>query len=106
MSQIDVYEGDITYISFYLKDENPITGSITYHDITTANSIVFRMRKYGDTINTIEEEMDIVTGTLGYCRVLVTIPPSGTYSSEVEVFETSGHITWTGPVFNVLEALG
>jgi len=106
MNAIDVFEGDVLYLTFYLKEKDLTTGSITYYDISGANSIVFRMRKYGETVNTISSTMEIVTGSLGHCRVLTTIPSSGTYSSEIEVYEGSQHITWQGPVYNVLEALG
>jgi len=106
MSAIEVYEGDVLYLSFFLKEKDLTTGSITYHDISGASSIVFRMRKYDTSTNTISTTMEIVTGTLGYCRCLVTIPSSGTYNSEIEVYEGSQHITWEGPIYNVLEALG
>ena len=106
MSAISVTEGDVLYLSFYLKDKDPVTGSITYHDISGASSIVFRMRKYYSSSNTIETTMEVVTGTLGYCRVLVTIPTEGTFSSEVEVFEAGQNITWEGPVYVVRGELG
>jgi len=109
MSQYTLISGDIQYISFYLKEEDPTSGSITAYDLTTQNSIWFRMRSYGDITNTLSLAMSTVStpnATLGYCRVLATIPSRGTYSSEVEVFESTEHITWEGPVYIIKEALG
>jgi len=97
---------DVLYLSFYLQEKDNLTGSITYYDLSTANSIVFRMRKYGSSTNAISEPMEIVTATLGYCRVKVTVPTAGTYYSEIEVFETSQNITWTGPIYYVKRPLG
>ncbi|MEM2260855.1 MAG: hypothetical protein QXK24_00240 [Ignisphaera sp.] len=106
MNERTLTEGDILYFGFYLKDKDETTGSITYHDLSLANSVVFRMRKYGETANAIEVNMQVIEPTKGFCRVLVTVPPSGIYLSEVEVFETEQNITWEGPVFIVKPQLG
>ena len=105
-SEITLNAGDIQYLPFYLKEKDETTGSITYYDITLASSIQFRMRKYNATANTLDVAMSIVTGTLGYCRCLATIPAVGKYYSEIEVYGTTEHLTWKGPVMIIEEALG
>jgi len=106
MSQITLVENDIQYLGFYLKEQDKITGSITPYDLSNASSIVFRMRKYGETANAIETTCEIVEASKGYCRALVTIPPPGTYYSEVEVYESAQHITWIAPIYVVKSQLG
>jgi hypothetical protein len=64
------------------------------------------MRKYGEAANAVETMCEIVDASKGYCRVLVTIPPAGIYYSEVEVFESTQHITWVGPTYIVKSQLG
>ena len=99
-------ESDVVYVSFYLMDEDPLSGSLTYHTLSGADSIVFRMRKYGATANAIEATMAVVDASQGYCRVLVTVPSAGIYESEVEVYEGAIALTWVGPTFHVREELG
>lgn len=106
MTEHTLYVGDIEYLFFYIKDESAISGSITYHDVTTAGSITFRMQKYGESTVTLSLPMEVVTGTLGYVRVLATIPTSGKYSSEIEISETPQALTWKGPIYEVVDALG
>ena len=101
-----ITEGDVKYLAFYLMDYDPITGSLSYHDLSGADSIVFRMRKYRASSNAIDTTASIVNASLGYCRVLVTVPVAGTYETELEVFEGTLHDTWVGPVYYVREPLG
>jgi hypothetical protein len=106
MVEITLVENDIQYLAFYLKVKDPVSGSITPYDLSDVSAIVFRMRKYGETANAIETTCEIVDASKGYCRALVTIPPAGTYYSEVEVFELMQHITWIGPTYIVKPQLG
>jgi len=106
LDQYTLVSGDVQYLSFYLKEKDPTTGSISAYDLSSASTITFRMRRYGTTINTIEENMSIVDASSGYCRILVTVPTSGRYFSEVEVQESLQNITWTGPLYIVVEELG
>jgi hypothetical protein len=106
MYEITLVENDVQYLAFYLKEKDPISGSISPYNLSNASSIVFRMRKYGETANAIETMCEIVDAAKGYCRALVTIPPAGTYCSEVEVFESSQRITWIGPIYIVKPQLG
>jgi hypothetical protein len=109
MDQYTLVSGDVYYLSFYLKERDPTTGSVTPYDLSTANSIWFRMREYGQSTNTISVQMSTVSSpscTLGFCRVLATIPSAGKYYSEVEVYEGTENKTWKGPVYIIKEALG
>ena len=109
MSQYTLIAGDVQYLSYYLKEKDPTSGSITYFNLTTQDSIWFRMRKYGESTNTLSLAMGTVSSphaTLGYCRVLVTVPVAGTYSSEIEVYETTERLTWPGNIYVIKEALG
>jgi len=102
-------ERDVYNIGFYLKQEDPTTGSLTPYTLATASSIVFRMRDYDSTVNTVSAVMGTVaspSNTLGYCKALVTIPVNGTYSSEVSVYESTDIITWEGPKYYVVPELG
>mgnify|MGYP000545343226 CR=1 FL=1 len=99
-------EKDVHYISVYLMEQDSNTGDINYFDLTDANEVVFRMKKYDSETITLEKEMEIVNATLGYCRVLVTIPLEGDYKSEIEVRIGSQTITWLGPKFQVVEEIG
>jgi hypothetical protein len=103
--------GDVHYLSFYLKDKDVTTNSITYTNLSDTSSIVLRMRKYGASTNCIEVNCYTVTtpsNTLGFCRALVTIPAeSGEYYSEIEVFYGDGqHATWKGNTYYIQPALG
>ena len=104
MTQYTIVEGDIQYLGFYLKDKDPVTGTITAHTLATANSIIFKMWAYGDTIATITTLMSTVAtpaNTTGYCRVLVTIPAEGDYYSKITVYDGSEKITWLGHTYKV-----
>lgn len=106
MAQYNLVKGDVQYFAFYLKEKDPTSGSITSYDLTTASSIVFSLKKYNASSNTIDVTMTVITPTLGYCRVLGTVPIAlGAYSSQVEVFETLQRLTWIGPEYNVLDEL-
>jgi hypothetical protein len=109
MDQYTLVAGDVQYLSFYLKEKDPTTGSITAYDLSSASSIWFRMREYNTTINTLSLQMSTVSSpscTLGFCRVLATIPSEGNYSSEIEVYESTQRITWKGPTYQIIEELG
>uniref|UniRef100_A0A6M3XLX3 Uncharacterized protein n=1 Tax=viral metagenome TaxID=1070528 RepID=A0A6M3XLX3_9ZZZZ len=109
MNEHTVTTNDIEYISVFLKEKDRTTGSITPYDLSIASSIVFRMRQYGETINTISVVMNTISSpanTLGFCRCLATFPAVGTYSSEIEVSEGVQRITWTGDIFIVIRELG
>ncbi|RLE62045.1 MAG: hypothetical protein DRJ47_11310 [Thermoprotei archaeon] len=97
---------DVHYISVYLLEQDPNTGETNYFDLSDANAVVFRMKKYGSGAIAVEKEMEIVNATLGFCRVLVTIPPEGKYKSEIEVRIGSQTITWLGRKFQVVEEIG
>ena len=106
MTKYTLTQSDILYLSFYLKDEDPISGSITAYDLSEAKTINFYMRKYGATTNTIATTCEIVTATLGICRAKVTVPVEGEYYGEVEVIEADQRVTF-GPIyFKVREELG
>lgn len=107
--QFTLTTNDIKYIEFYLKEEDTVSGSITCYDLTTQNSIWFRMRKYGSSTNAVSGAMSTIASphaTLGYCRILSTIPSVGTYSSEVEVYESTEQLTWDGPIYIIKGELG
>jgi len=109
MTKYTLTTNDVKYIEVYIKDKSEITGSITPHDLSGADSIVFRMRLYGSTANAIEVSMETVATpscTLGFCRALVTIPAIGNYVSEYEVFEGINHDTWEGHTYKVRDELG
>lgn len=97
--EIVVTSGDVLYLEFYLKDEDPTTGEVTPHDLSLVNSVVFKMYKYGENTLTLEATMDVISPSEGYVRALVTIPPGGTYFSEVVVNKAPERITWIGPTF-------
>jgi len=105
MSECTLVENDVQYLSFYLMDKDRVTGSISYHDLSNVEGIVFRMKKYGATSYTISASMEVVNATLGYCRVKVTIPASGKYYSEIEVREDGQTITWIGNVYHVVREI-
>jgi len=106
MTKYTLTESDILYLTFYLKDKDGITGSITPHDLSNAQTINFYMRKQGASTNTISNTCEIVTDSLGICRVKVTVPVNGDYVGEVEIIEAGQRITF-GPVYFVVrEELG
>jgi len=101
--------GDIVYLSFYLKEKDPLSGSISYYDITDAQTINLRLRKYGETVNAIETTCEVITGTLGYCRAKVTVPVVSsptTYEGEVEVIEAGQITTWKNVNYIITPQLG
>jgi len=101
--------GDIVYLAYYLKEKDLITGSISYFDITNADTITLRIREYGLSSNTIETTCQIVTGTLGYCRAKVTVPIVSTptyYQGEVEVVSSGQITTWKNLNYLVTPQLG
>lgn len=101
-----VAAGDSDYVTFYLKDKNPTTGSITFHDLSSANSVNFYLRKYGEPTNYALSPMAIVTASLGYVRCLVNFPATlGTYYSQIRIFDGLSTITWKGPVYEIEEGL-
>jgi len=104
--EVALIEGDVQYLAFYLTEKDMITGSLGYYDLSNVSSIVFRMRRYGETANAIETACEIVDASKGYCRALVTVPPAGYYYSEVEVFESGQHITWIAPTYIIKSQLG
>ncbi|RLF22429.1 MAG: hypothetical protein DRN15_09060 [Thermoprotei archaeon] len=87
-------------------EKDGITGSLTYYDLSDISGIVFRMKKYGASSPTIEANMEVVSASLGYCRVKVTIPTSGKYYSEIEVRESGQTITWIGDIYHVVRGIG
>ena len=99
-------ENDVHYISVYLVEQDPNTGNTSYYDLSDASAVIFRMKKYDSGAIAIEKEMEVVNATLGYARVLVTIPLEGKYKSEIEVRVGSQTITWLGPKFQVVEEIG
>ena len=101
MSRYTLTEGDILYLTFYLKDKDPISGSVVPHNLSSAESINFYMRKYGANANAISTNCEIVSATLGICRTLVTVPVYGNYYSEIEVTEAEEKITF-GPIYFVV----
>ena len=102
LPEIDLIENDVHYISFVLKEKDLTTGAISVYDLSNVSQINFYMRQYGSTVNTIEATCEVVTATLGLCRVRVTVPTEGTYSSQIEVIESGQTITWKGPIINVI----
>jgi len=97
---------DVHYISVYLLERDPNTGDVSYFNLSDANAVVFRMKKYGSGAIAVEKNMEVVNATLGYARVLVTIPSEGEYKSEIEVRTGSQTITWLGPKFQIVEEIG
>ena len=110
MDQYTLVANDILYLAYYLKEKDPTTGSITAYDLSSSNSIWFRMRRYNETINSVSGTMSTLTSpanSLGFCRILATIPSTiGNYYSEVEVYEATERITWKGPTYQIIEELG
>ena len=106
MSEHTLVESDVHYLSFYLMEKDQITGSISYYDLSNVTSLVFRMKKYGSSTAALEATMEVSNATLGYCRVLATIPSHGDYYTEIEVRESSQRLTWIGPVFHVVREIG
>lgn len=111
MTECTLTSNDIVYLGYYLKEKDPTTNIITAFDLTSASSIVFRMRLYGSTVNTINVVMATmnIEGSLntdGYCRVLCTIPTGGTYCTEVEYFTPAERLTWKGPTYFIETELG
>jgi len=104
--ETELVESDIKYLTFYIMEKDPISGSLSYYDLSGASSIVLRLRKYNETSNALEVTMVVTNPTLGLCRVLATIPPAGRYESEIEVYEAEEHNTWKGPVLKVRSQLG
>jgi hypothetical protein len=101
---------DIEYLSFYLKDKDTIAATTLPTDISSANSIVLRLRLEGEATNSVNVPCSIVTGTLGYCKAMVTIPAvtdNTNCQSEVEVFFSNGEIiTWIGNTYVIVPELG
>jgi len=100
-----VTENDIVYLTFYLKDKDPITGSISPHNLSSALTISFYLRAYDANVNTIETTCEVVNASQGICRTRVTIPAHGDYYGEVEVIEPKTRITWTDFYLEVREEL-
>jgi len=106
MTKYTLTESDILYLTFCLKDKDGITGSITPYYLSDVQTINFYMRKQGASSNTISNTCEIVTDTLGVCRIKITVPVHGDYIGEVEVIEAGQKITF-GPVYFVVrEELG
>ena len=100
-----IVQEDIMYFIFHLKEKDPTSGSITDYDLSTQNSIHFRVRKYGANTNVFDITMSTLP-TTGQCRGLATVPAEGRYSSEVTVYEATEVITWKGPIYKVVMDLG
>jgi len=98
-------ENDIVNLTFYLRDKDPITGSISPHNLSCALTISFYLRAYDANVNTIETKCEVVNANLGICRTRVTIPAHGDYYGEVEVIEPETKITWTDFYLEVREEL-
>lgn len=109
MAETTLVANDVLYLSFYLKEEDATTGSITAYNLSGANNIIFRMREVNATINTINAAMETIaspSATLGYCRVLVTIPSAGTYNAEIEIYEVLNNVTFKCQTYKVLSDFG
>ena len=108
MDQFTLVANEILYLAFYLKEKDPTTGSITPYDLSSANSIVFALREYNSTINILTLTMSTVSSpscTLGYCRVLATIPAANNYYSQIHVYTSTATLTWDGPQYIVEERI-
>lgn len=105
--EFTLYLNDVHYLSFYLKEKDSTTGSITAYDLTSASSVVLTVRKYGTTINSSTISLTFSSApTTGYCTGLSTINwGNGKYYSQVEVFSGLEKITWEGPVYIVVGEL-
>lgn len=104
MGQSTLIANDVQYVSFYIKEKDETTGSITVYDLSSASSIVFTMIDYRTGVTTLELTMSTVPSpscTLGFCRVFCTIPAVGTYSTRVKVYDAGEGLTWKGPVITV-----
>lgn len=96
LSSRTLVAGDIQYLTFYLYQRDPITLEVTPYDLSNASSINFYLRKYGSTIDVLSLPCEVVSGTLGICRVLATIPlEEGSYYGRIKVYEGPQEITWT-----------
>jgi hypothetical protein len=102
--------GDVQYFNFYLKERDRNTGSITPYNLNGSGTITFRMKVYGNTVNALTLTMSTVSipsNTLGYCRVLATVPTIlGNYTSEIEVNISPEIKTWEGPKYYIVEQFG
>ena len=108
MDQFTLVANEILYLAYYLKEKDPTSGSITPYDLSSANSIVFALREYNSTINTLTLTMSTVSSpscTLGYCRVLATIPDANNYYSQIHVYTSTEKLTWDGPQYIVEERI-
>ena len=108
MDQFTLVANEILYLAYYLKEKDPTSGSITPYDLSSANSIVFALREYNSTINTLTLTMSTVSSpscTLGYCRVLATIPDDSNYYSQIHVYTSAEKLTWDGPMYVVEERI-
>lgn len=105
--EFTLYQNDVHYLSFYLKEKDPTTGSVSAYDLSSASSVVLTIRKYGSTLNSSTISLTFSSSpTTGYCRGLSTISwGTGKYYSQVEVFEGLQKITWSGPTYIVAKEL-
>ena len=100
--------GEVLYLEFYLQEKDPTSGSITGYDLSSSSSIVFSMREYNSTINTLTLTMSTVTSpscTIGFCKVLATIPAVNEYYSQICVYMPLEKLVWNGPVYKVEKRL-
>ena len=106
MTKYTLTEYDVVYLTFYLKEKDPITGAISPYDLSYAHTINFYMREMNSSTNIISSTCEIVTDTLGICRIKVTVPVSGDYIAEIEVQEIAQTITFGPQYFVVRKGLG
>ena len=98
MTETTLVAGDYGYyLTFYLKEYNPLTALTSSFDLTNANTINFKAQKYGETTLKVSGICNPVTATLGICRYQVQsgdFDSAGDYISEVEVVESGAINTW------------
>ena len=105
MTELTIVQGDQKYITFKLREPDGTTPT----DISGADTINFRMKKYGETTLSASGTCSIVDGTAGTCRYFMTTldtARTGNFYSEVEVIEGNEIITWIGPTIKIVDQLG
>jgi len=99
MAQATLILGDYgEYITFYLKEVNPITNLESSFDLTNATTINFRAQKYGETTVRVSGTCEVYgDATLGVCRYLTRDTDDwaiGDFYAEVEIVSASAIETW------------
>jgi len=93
METITFKQGDIRYLTFYLKEKD-ITGTEGSFDLTNASTVNFKLQKYGETTLRVSGTCTIIDASNGKCRYQLDASnlPTGLYIGEIEVIMSDGQI--------------